>query len=252
MPNTTEMQKHFDRDGFLRIEGFLSPTEVTNTLETLDRFIADRVPTLPRDHVFLEDKDDASTLKQIQQLHTYDPAFEALMLNSKAQRLAECVLKGPVVPKNMQYFNKPAGTGQPTPAHQDGFYFKLTPCEAVTLWLALDDVDQENGCVHYARASHRAGIQAHGNTSTLGFSQGLMDVEGLAGSQNDVACHARCGDLLAHHALTIHWAGDNQSVTRSRRALGFIYYSASAEEDVVAHERYQRKLAAQLTKTGKI
>jgi ectoine hydroxylase-related dioxygenase (phytanoyl-CoA dioxygenase family) len=49
----------------------------------------------------------------------------------------------------MQYFNKPPSVGQPTPPHQDGYYFMLDPCEAVTMWFALDEVDEENGRMRY-------------------------------------------------------------------------------------------------------
>jgi phytanoyl-CoA hydroxylase len=252
MNDSASIQNSFDTVGFVRCAGFLDADEIRGAIESLDRFIEGTLASLPREHVFYDDKNDAGSLKQIQQLHTYDPAFEALMIDSKAQRLAECVLRGPVVPKNMQYFNKAAGIGQPTPAHQDGFYFKLDPCEAVTLWLALDDVDEENGCVHYARASHLNGVLPHNTTSTLGFSQGITDPESYVGGENDIPCLASPGDLLAHHALTIHWAGGNTSPTRSRRALGFIYYSANAREDVEAQEAYQRELAAKLTESGKL
>ncbi len=252
MIEPTQIQRSFDRDGFVSVESFLTQDEVGETVVELDRFIRDRVPGMPKEHVFYEDRADASTLKQLQQLHTYDVYFESLMIDSAAQALAETVLKEPVIPKNMQYFNKAPGVGKATPAHQDGYYFRLKPCNAVTLWLALDDVDEENGCVHYARGSHLEGLRAHGKTSTLGFSQGLVDSDQLAGSPTDIVCDARPGDLLAHHALTIHWAGENQSATRTRRALGFIYYAVSAEEDVEAKEAYQRTLQEELTQTNKI
>ena len=49
----------------------------------------------------------------------------------------------------------------------------------------------------------------------------------LFGRQEDLAAEeampAAPGNLLAHHALTIHRAGGNLSATRSRRALGFIF-----------------------------
>jgi phytanoyl-CoA hydroxylase len=58
--------------------------------------------------------------------------------------------------------------------------------------------------------------------------------------------------LLAHHALTIHRADANVSPTRTRRALGFIYYGESAREDFAAHETYQAKLATEMEVAGKI
>ena len=98
-------------------------------------------------------------------------------MNGIIRKIAETVLEGDVIPVNMQYFNKPAGIGQATPPHQDGYYFHLTPCQAVTGWLALDDVDEKNGCIHYIRGltSHADRFRPHGQTGVLGFSQGITD-----------------------------------------------------------------------------
>ena len=161
------------------------------------------------------------------------------------------LLGEPVIGKNLQYFNKPPGIGQATPAHQDGHYFMLQPCQAVTMWMALDHVDEENGCVRYLRGSHLDGMRTHERTQTLGFSQGIVNF-GKNESREEVPCPARPGDLLAHHALTVHRADANDSPTRTRRALGFIFYGESAREDKVAHEAYQRNLADEMSALGKI
>lgn len=248
----SEYNDLFHKNGFVLLKDFLTQSEVQEVHANLDRFIRDRVPSMPREQVFYEDRSRPETLKQIQQLQTHDAFFESMMIESPIEDLARSVLGGDVIPKNMQYFNKPPLKGKPTPPHQDGYYFKLDPCEAVTLWLALDEVDEENGCVHYARGSHKQGLLPHARTSTLGFSQGLEDLSPCEDPDTDVACPAQPGDLLAHHALTIHWAGGNKSASRPRRALGFIFYSASAKEDTAAHDAYQKTLTNELVDTGRI
>jgi len=120
------------------------------------------------------------------------------------------------------------------------------------MWMALDMVDEENGCVRYVRGSHTRGMRPHGRTETLGFSQGITNFAQAADSKNEVACPAQPGDLLAHHALTIHRADANTSPTRTRRALGFIFYGESAREDLAAHKAYQVKLATEMEVAGKI
>lgn len=241
----------FEQDGFVAVPGFFDAGGL-RTIETeLSRFIAERVPALPVEHVFYENKADAATLKQIQLLNEYDQFFGDFF-EGKPKRLAAELLGEAVLGKNLQYFNKPPALGQATPPHQDGFYFMLKPCRALTMWMALDDVDEENGCVRYVRGSHRVGMRPHGRTETLGFSQGITDFGQAADSRNEVPCPAQPGDLLVHHALTIHRADANISATRTRRALGLIYYGKSAREDFAAHEAYQAKLANELKLIGKI
>jgi phytanoyl-CoA hydroxylase len=138
-----ELLKAFRTDGFVAMSQFVRGEDFTELLAHVDRFICDIVPDLPAEQVFYEDKNDRTTLKQIQQMGDHDPWFHELFTSTRFREVAELLLDGPVVPKNMQYFNKPPSVGQPTPPHQDGYYFMLDPCEAVTMWFALDDVDEE-------------------------------------------------------------------------------------------------------------
>lgn len=246
------LKKHFDTNGFVEATEFIRGSELTELLSNVDRFIQTVVPLLSPEQVFYEDKQNPATLKQIQQMGEHDPWFADLFNHGRFRELAEVLLDGSVVPKNMQYFNKPPSVGQPTPPHQDGHYFMLEPCEAVTMWLALDEVDEENGCVRYVSGSHVRGMREHAKTNTLGFSQGIVEYPSCQDLEDEIACPAMPGDLLAHHAMTIHRADANQSPLRHRRALGFIYYSERAKEDTVTHQAYQRNLSAEMKKRGKI
>ena len=227
---------------------FYDGNEVQEIEEAMGNFIAKHISALPPEHVFYEDKANRATLKQIQCLHEHD-GFFADLFNDKPRQLAEELLGEAVVCRNLQFFNKPPGTGKATPVHQDGYYFMLEPCHALTMWMALDAADEENGCVRYLAGSHIHGMRPHVRTNILGFSQGISGYDSEA---DEITCPAHPGDLLAHHALTIHRADANTSTTRSRRALGFVFYGKSAKESTPAHEAYQRKLRKELIESGKI
>lgn len=253
MTGEPHLKADFDRDGFIALRPLMTPGEVAALNTEIDRFIRDVVPEMPRERVYYEDRSDRTTLKQIQKMFEYDAYFETLMLHGPVRKLAETVLGEDVEPINMQFFNKPPGIGKPTPPHQDGYYFHIQPCNAVTGWLALEDVDAENGCIHYVRGSHRSdGFRPHGQTGVLGFSQGMTDFGSDTDHQNTVSFPGTAGTFLMHHARTIHWAGANTSLTRSRRALGFIYYGKSAKLDKAASETYQASLDAQLRSRKKV
>lgn len=242
----------YHRDGYVALRNFLTDAEVQEAQAVIADFIRDRVPGLPRERVFYEVLGEPETLKQIQELFRHDAYFHKLMFGNKFEQLAELLLDGLVVGKNMQYFNKPPQLGKPTPPHQDGYYFMLNPCEALTMWLALDEVDEENGCVRYVRGSHQRGMRPHGRTQTLGFSQGVTDYGTPEDLADEVAFPAQPGDLLVHNAMTIHRADGNRSQTRNRRALGFIYYSERAQIDEEAHAAYQQRLAEEMKVAGKL
>ena len=236
------VRKNFDKDGYVFLPGFLGKADVDAINDHLGNFIKNKVPGMPFNHVFYEDNNDLTTLKQLQDLHMYDPFFAGILKGSQFEKIAEVLLGEKVIGKNLEYFNKPPKIGKPTPPHQDGYYFMLNPPQAITMWMALENADEENGCVRYIRGSHLKGARPHGKTQTLGFSQGITDY-----SEKDFASEipfpAKPGDLLIHHAMTIHRADGNKTNSRTRKALGFIYFGESAKEDTEAKKAYQQKLS---------
>jgi phytanoyl-CoA hydroxylase len=249
-----ELKADFDRDGYVFIPGFLKGEALQELLNNIDRYLETVVPKMPRESVYYEDINRPETLKQIQGLHRHDNYFENMYYGNRFEELAEVLFGGPVSKEgnNFQYFNKPPKDGLPTPPHQDGYYFKIEPCEALTMWLALEEVDEENGCVRYVKGSHQRGMRPHGRSGTLGFSQGITDFGTEEDKANEIKFHAQAGDLLVHQAMMIHLAGANTSATRTRKAIGLIYYSQRAKVDHEAKAAHQRKMTEDLKAAGKI
>jgi phytanoyl-CoA hydroxylase len=214
--------------------------DVAALVKKLNEEVFPSLHGLPAEHVFYEERESAASLKQIQHLETHFEWF-ADWMNGRPRELAETLLEECVVAKNLQYFNKAPGMNQATPPHQDAYYFMLKPPVALTMWLALDEVDETNGCVRYLPGSHLHGLRSHGATQTLGFSQGLLEY-GEAERSLEISSPAQPGDLLVHHALTVHRADRNAHPTRQRRALGCIFYGQSAREDHARKAAYQRRL----------
>jgi phytanoyl-CoA hydroxylase len=242
MEHQAILKEKFNENGYIFIPGFLSPEEVKSMNLNFARVIEEIVPSMPAHHVFYEGQQkDPSTLKQLIDIQAYDGFFKEVLVNSKFKELAEFLLEDQVIGKTLEYFNKPPLIGKPTPPHQDGYYFMLDPSVAVTMWMALEPADEENGCVKYVKGSHLQGMRPHGRTQTLGFSQGITDFGTPDDLGQEISFPANPGDLLIHHSLTIHQAGGNSS-SRSRKALGLIYFGVSAKEDVAAKAAYQKRL----------
>jgi phytanoyl-CoA hydroxylase len=248
----TKLRKEFLENGFIFFPNFLNKEEIDLVQQKISEFIEEKVPEMEEKEVYYEDKNDLNTLKQLQHLFNYDPFFFDMMFGSRFEKLASILLDDGVEGKNIQYFNKPPIIGKPTPPHQDGYYFMLEPNEAVTMWMALEPVDAENGCVRYIKASHNKGMRPHGRTTTLGFSQGISDYGEHETEEDEIFFPTNAGDLLVHHSLTIHRADGNTCENRSRKAMGFIYYANKAKEDRTAHQAYAKKLAMDLMKQEKI
>lgn len=249
----TSLKQDFDRDGYIAIKPLFDEETMEQINAEFDRYVAQCVPKMQDTEVFYEEKGSTGTLKQMQNMQSYDAYFSSLLENAAIYEMAETMLGEPVRAVNLEYFNKPAGIGKPTPPHQDGYYFHFNPPAAVTGWLALEPVDAENGCIHYLRGSHKAeGYRPHGRSEILGFSQGITDFGTADDEARTVASPGEAGTFLMHHSKTVHWAGANTSPTRARRALGFVYFGESATVDEAARSAYQAKLQADLRAAHKI
>ena len=250
---SSQIKAAFDKHGYVILREFLPPDEVAQVRNELNRYIQDVIPNIPPDHAFYEEKNDLSTLKQLPHMQDNDAYFKDLIFGNNAyRRLAELLLEGGVVGRNLQLLRKPPAIGQPTPPHQDGYYFMIEPCEGITMWLALDEANEENGCLRYVRGSHKKGLRPHSRTQTLGFSQGITNYGTDYDQKNEIAHTAQPGDLLVHHALTVHRADGNNSATHPRTALGFVYLSERAKEQTEHLAEYRKKLAEDLAEQGKI
>jgi ectoine hydroxylase-related dioxygenase (phytanoyl-CoA dioxygenase family) len=126
----------------------------------------------------------------------------------------------------------------------------LEPNEALTMWLALDSVDEENGCIRYLPGAHRREMRPHQRTEVLGFSQGIVDY-GDADFEAEVAICAEPGDLIVHHCMIVHRADANLSA-RNRAALGLVYFARRARVNEERAEAYRKKLWTQWEREGRL
>ena len=115
---------------------------------------------------------------------------------------------------------KPPHRGAEKPWHQDNAYFDWTPLDGVLgVWIALDPATVENGCMQIAPGSHRAGPAPHYHVRDCQ----LVDQASRADRAEVVPLGP--GGALFFSALLHHGTPPNRSADR-RRALQFHYAAA--------------------------
>jgi ectoine hydroxylase-related dioxygenase (phytanoyl-CoA dioxygenase family) len=121
---------------------------------------------------------------------------------------------------------KEPGTVDRTAFHQDLAYFHVDGDQVCTVWIPLDPVDAGNGAVQYVRGSHRDRTTFRPNFFVT--TQSMPDTEGddvpdHSGDPAVVHFTTEPGDIVVHHARTIHGAFANATPDRRRRALSIRY-----------------------------
>ena len=245
--NFDALRERYDSDGFVVVRGLFADADFTELKSQLDRYVREIVPTLPKDAAFFDDYSKPETLRKMNSLNKHDPWFDHFLRCGSHVPLLEHFLRDKISPQGLEWFDKRPYDKNATPAHQDGFYWCRKPNVACGLWIALDPVDRDNGCLWYARGSQQAGIQPHGASGVLGFSQGLLGFDPK--TVDAVPIELEPGDAVAHSSATIHWTETNQT-PRHRRAIATFCFGASTERDEAAYARYLNSLKNQLGKRG--
>lgn len=245
--NYDALRESYDEDGFVVIRGLYAKEEFKDIQNQVDRYIREVVPTLAKEAAFFDDYSKPETLRKMQSLNKHDPWFDNFLQRGSHVPLLEHFMRDKCSPQGLEWFNKLPYDTNATPAHQDGFYWARKPNIACGLWIALDPVDLDNGCLWYGRGSHKAGIQPHGASGVLGFSQGLLNFD--PNKVDGVPIELEPGDAVAHSSATIHWTQTNKTA-RHRRAIATFCYGASTTLDEAAYARYKDSLKQQLAKRG--
>ncbi|MEZ6045554.1 MAG: phytanoyl-CoA dioxygenase family protein [Planctomycetaceae bacterium] len=238
----------YQTEGYVVLRQFYSAEEINELKREIDRYIAEVVPHLEKGAVFYHDADKPETLKQINGFKE-DAWFADFPLQQRWKDLAVALIGEEVTFKSPEWFNKPPATEHPTPPHQDNYYFNLVPCHVCTMWLALDDVDEENGCLRYVPGSHLKPVRPHLKTKVLGFSQGIEDY-GDEDYATEVPIIMKPGDLVVHHGNTIHRADANKSDTRHRRSFALVFKGVSCQLDTEGMSRYEQSYKQQHQEMG--
>ncbi len=119
-------------------------------------------------------------------------------------------------------FTKSADHGEPLDWHQDWGLDQDKGHHRISLWLALTDADEANGCVQMLPGSHKEPLREHAVSETHPPDRGIRGGLDEAESRRAVPVEMKAGQLMVIHPQVIHGSGRNHS-GRDRIALLFSY-----------------------------
>ncbi len=221
-----EQVRQFKDDGVIALGRVLSDEETAEARHRFDALFAhpeERGPHL-RDLLAksLTEEDQRShtgpKLLNLVQVWTQDEFYRSLLYRPELLDIVEAVIGPDIRLYHDQAFNKPPLHGGPVHFHQDNAYWGCEPAELVSIWIALDDADQENGCLWMLPGSHKLGLLPHGRSDSILLE---LDID----RDRLVPFEMPAGHALMHHCLTVHGSHPNRS-ERPRRAHAIHYMPA--------------------------
>ena len=98
--------------------------------------------------------------------------------------------------------------------HQDCSYWALTPSKTVTVWLAIDDADRENGCMQVIPGSHLHGHIKFKKSDETERNVLNQTIEAAEQFGKPVEVVLKAGEVSLHSDLLVHGSQPNRSRRR--------------------------------------
>jgi len=152
--------------------------------------------------------------------HFMDTALFEWLFDKDVLDLVQDILGPDIDLFSSHFIAKPAGGSMRVPWHEDSNYWRgmLEPMEVVTVWLAIDDSDESNGCMYVIPRTHDNGFSQYydvdpdKNLFMTEIRKGQFDES----KQKPIVLSENEASL--HHAKLIHGSPSN---TSSRRRVGY-------------------------------
>ncbi len=142
--------------------------------------------------------------------------------------VAEQVIGPNIKAATSQLSFKLRGNTQSFKWHHDNAYGELDPANAISCLTALDDADEENGCLWVVPESHK---QGQGEISQSAEDKAAeLAIELDVDDSLAVPMTMQAGECLFFHSHMLHQSQGNHSADRDRRFLFMRYADADAVE----------------------
>ena len=96
--------------------------------------------------------------------HKYCRKVWELVTNKRIPDIISDLFGDTVILRHSHFFVKLLGDSKKVSWHQDESYWPLSKCRLVSAWLAIDDLDQDNGAMHVIPGSHKRAQLAFENS----------------------------------------------------------------------------------------
>ena len=205
---TTEQLDRYKNKGYISPVNVLSNSEAKEIRKEIEKI----------------EKDWPGALEGINRnyIHLISPLLNKVCLNKNILDAVESIIGKNILICGTTLFIKNPNEKGFVSFHQDAKYIGLEPHNWVTVWVAVTDSNEHNGCMRMLPGSHKENLKTHeqkfDENNLLTRGQTISDVP-LDKTEPIIL---KAGQVSLHHPLIVHGSGLNQS---NDRRIGLVIQS---------------------------
>jgi non-haem Fe2+, alpha-ketoglutarate-dependent halogenase len=237
---TEEQLYHYKNKGYVSPINALSSVEakeIRNEIEKIEKNWPGALEGINRNYI-----------------HLLSPIFNKVCLNKNILNAVESIIGQNILICGTTLFIKDPNEKGFVSFHQDAKYIGLEPHNWVTVWLAVTDSNEKNGCMRMLSGSHKEDLKYHeqkfDENNLLTRGQTIKDVP----LDKTDAIILESGQISLHHPTIVHGSGLNYSndrrigfviqsyiKTNVKQVIGKMYVQKARGEDIFKYHEYSRK-----------
>ena len=216
---------------YYKNKGYISPVDALTSTEAKEI----------RDEIEKIEKNWPKALEGINRnyVHLISPVFNKVCLNKNILDAVESIIgKNILICGTTLFIKNPKEKGFVS-FHQDAKYIGLEPHNWVTVWVAITDANEKNGCMRMLPGSHKENLKHHeenfDENNLLTRGQTIKNVS-LDKTEPVIL---KAGQMSLHHPKIVHGSSLNHS---DDRRIGFVIQSyIGSNVDQVLGKMYVQK-----------
>jgi len=222
----------FRQQGYLAIEQVFTAEQIAAAQQGIQDLIAGKKPDfrgIQREAAV--SIDSVRPVRKLMSFVAYDERLKTMAQHPELLSLIRRLIDDePDLFQDMALLKGPGGREKPW--HQDSAYFDIaidTP--VIGLWIALDEANEKNGCLHILPGTHREGPSEHFKVRDWQICDSAVQ------TQRSAIVPLPPGGCLIWHGMLHHGSPTNRS-DQPRNALQF-HYKPIHSDSISTDERMQ-------------
>jgi chlorinating enzyme len=210
--------EHFNQQGYVAPIAIFDTAEITEIRHYFDDLLEQVVA-------------EGGNSYSISSAHLKYGRVHDILTNDRIIDYVADLLGDDVIGWGSHFFCKMPRDGKSVAWHQDASYWPLSPSKAVTVWLAIDDADQENACMKFIAGSHHHGHMTYRPSGSHEDNVLNQTIENPEQYGKTVFDPLKAGHVSIHSDLLLHGSEANES-DRRRCALTLRYCAADVRAEL--------------------